>query len=158
MYFASGPRYRPSGTFGEFTWTSGYTRFSLEAKQRFKIGALNLIPEMQYGIGDALPPHLTIMLGGYDGFPGFHIGERRNECVLMFRLTAYEKLIGPFQSPASGSDGAGVRAGRWAPTGQLARGGRIGLGLDTPIGDVRVEYGRNTEDRDQFFVRIGQRY
>ena len=157
-YFASGPRYRASGAFGEFTWTSGYTRLNLEAKHRFKIGALNLIPEMQYGIGDALPPHLTLMLGGYDGFPGFHIGERRSECVLMFRLTAYEKLIGPFSLRLSGATGQVSEPDGGLPQGKWLGGARLGLGLDTPIGDVRVEYGRNTEDRDQFFVRIGQRY
>jgi len=158
MYFASGPRYRATGAFSEFTWTSGYTRFSLEAKQRFKIGALNLIPEMQYGVGDALPPHLTIMLGGYEGFPGFHIGERRGECVLLFRLTAYERLIGPFSLRLQGATGQVSDPDGGLPQGNWLVGGRIGLGLDTPIGDVRVEYGRNTEDRDQFFVRIGQRY
>ncbi|HEU5153872.1 MAG TPA: patatin-like phospholipase family protein [Gemmatimonadales bacterium] len=158
MYFNSGPRYRPSGAFGEFTWTSGYTRLHLEAKQRFKVGALNLIPEMQYGIGDALPPHLTLMLGGYEGFPGFHIGERRDECVLMFRLTAYEKLIGPFSLRLQGAAGQVSEPDGGLPQGNWLGGARIGLGLDTPIGDVRVEYGRNTEDRDQFFVRIGQRY
>jgi NTE family protein len=158
MYFASGPRYLPSGTFGEFTWTSGYTRLHLEAKQRFKIGALNLIPEMQYGIGDLLPPHLTLMLGGYEGFPGFHIGERRDECVLMFRLTAYEKLIGPFSLRLQGATGQVSEPDGGLPQGNWLVGGRVGLGLNTPIGDVRVEYGRNSEDRDRFFVRIGQRY
>ncbi|HSE67051.1 MAG TPA: patatin-like phospholipase family protein, partial [Gemmatimonadales bacterium] len=148
MYFTSGPRYRPSGAFGEFTWTSGYTRLHLEAKQRFKVGTLNLIPELQYGIGDALPPHLTLMLGGYEGFPGFHIGERRDECVLMFRLTAYEKLIGPFSLRLQGAAGQASEPDGGLPQGNWLGGGRIGLGLDTPIGDVRVEYGRNTEDRD----------
>jgi hypothetical protein len=113
---------------------------------------------MQYGIGDALPPHLTIMLGGYDGFPGFHIGERRGECVMMFRLTAYEKLIGPFSLRLQGATGQVSDPHNGLPQGNWLGGGRVGLGLDTPIGDVRVEYGRNTEDRDQFFVRIGQRY
>ena len=156
--FASGPRYRPTGAFGEFTWTSGYTRFLVEARQRFRIEGVNLIPEVQYGIGDELPAHLTFMLGGYDGFPGFRIGERRSECVLMFRLTAYRKLIGPFSLRLQGATGQTSEPDGGLPQGDWIGGGRIGLGLDTPIGDVRVEYGHNTEDRGQFFVRIGQRY
>lgn len=158
IYFATGPRYLPSGAFGEFTWTTGYTRFLLEAKKRFKVGALNLIPEMQYGIGDALPPHLTIMFGGYEGFPGFHVGERRSECVMMFRLTAYQRLIGPFSLRLQGATGQSSKPDNGLPQGNWIAGGRVGLGLNTPIGDVRVEYGRNSEDRDRFFVRIGQRY
>ena len=37
----SGPRYRPSGAFGEFTWTGGYTRFLVEARQRFRMAGVN---------------------------------------------------------------------------------------------------------------------
>jgi hypothetical protein len=98
------------------------------------------------------------MLGGYEGFPGFHIGERRSECVMMVRLTAYRKLIGPFSLRLQGATGQASEPEGGLPQGDWIGGGRIGLGLDTPIGDVRVEWGYNSDDRGQFFVRIGQRY
>jgi hypothetical protein len=158
LTFASGPRYRPSGAFAQLTVASSYTRFQVEAKQALKLGQLVLIPELRYGIGDQLPAHLKFMLGGYDGFPGFHIGERRDEQEILLRLTAVQRLAGPFTVRAQFASGQVSDSGGAFPPGDWLVGGRAGLGLDTPIGVVRFEYGRNTDDRGQFFVRIGERY
>jgi hypothetical protein len=34
-------------------------------------------------------------------------------------------------------------------------GARIGFGVDTPVGSLRVGYGRNSLDRGNVFVRVG---
>ena len=158
LSFASGPRYQPSGAFSQLTLASTYTRFQVEAKQAITLRHLSLIPEVRYGIGDRLPAHLTFMLGGYDGFPGLHIGERRAEHEILLRLTGVQRLTGPFSLRIQGATGQVSDSGGALPSGDWLLGARAGLGVDTPIGLVRIEYGRNTDGRGQFFVRIGERY
>jgi hypothetical protein len=155
---ASGPRYRATGFVALFDWATSYTRLDASGRRAFALDRFRLIPEVLYGIGTDLPDHLTFMLGGYEGFPGLRIGERRGDHQSLLRLTAVRRLLGPFDLRLQAATGQVSFGGSALPTGDWLYGGRVGLGLDTPIGGVRLEYGRNNEDRGQFFVRIGERY
>lgn len=158
LRLATGPRYWASGVFLRGTWTTGYARGLLEAEHRIRIGGLSLTPDIRFGIGEQLPAHLTFMLGGYEGFPGLKVGERRGDHEALVRLTASTRIFGPFALRLQGAVGQVAAAGSVLPDSTWLAGGRVGLGLDTPLGLVRAEYGRNTDDRGQFFVRIGERY
>jgi hypothetical protein len=47
-------------------------------------------------------------------------------------------------------DGPAIPGGRWL------LGIRAGVGLETSLGPVRLEYGRTRDDRDALFVRLGR--
>jgi len=61
------------------SWTSAYRRVELQAGGVLALGRVRLAPGVEFGWGRSLPPQGTFMLGGTDGFPGFHIGERRGD-------------------------------------------------------------------------------
>jgi NTE family protein len=155
---SSGRRYLPTGFVGQYDWGTNYSRLDVSGRAAIPLAGFTLTPEVLYGIGTDLPEQLTFMLGDYEGFPGLHIGERRGDHQTLLRLTAVHRLIGPFDLRLQGSTGQVSFGGSAFPTGNWLYGGRVGLGLDTPIGGVRVEYGRNNEARDQFFFRLGERY
>jgi hypothetical protein len=76
----------------------------------------------------------------------------------MARVTAVHRLLRPWDIRIQGAVGQVDETDEIVPQGRWLVGGRIGFGLDTPLGLVRIEYGRNSADRDRFFVRIGERY
>ena len=158
LRLATGPRYWASGVFLRAAWTTGYARSLLEAQHRFRVAGVDFIPDVRFGIGQDLPAHLTFMLGGYEGFPGLKIGERRGDHEALVRLTASTRLLGPFALRLQGAAGQVATGGSVIPDAAWLAGGRIGLGLETPLGLVRAEYGLNSDSRRQFFVRIGERY
>ena len=95
-------------------------------------------------------------LGGDDGFPGLHIGERRGDREAMVGLALATPVLGPVLARvelAAGRTGTG--GGLFADSGWVG-GVRAGLGADTPVGPVRFEYGHSTEGRGALFVRLGR--
>jgi hypothetical protein len=141
---------------GELLWTNIYHRATLDAAPPVRLGALTLLPRVRLGWGERLPAQLDLAFGGDDGFPGLHIGERRGDREVLGALG----LAVPLRSPlvahlevATGRDTVGGPL--FAGNGWLV-GARVGLGADTPIGPVRVEYGRNSDDRDALYVRLGR--
>jgi outer membrane translocation and assembly module TamA len=139
----------------EVLWTGRYARASLVATGTGRIGALVVRPGVRLGWGEDLPPQLTFPLGGDDGFPGLHIGELRGSREAMANLVVTHPLAAPLVLRGE------VAAGRVADGGSLLEGDvlvglRIGLGAETPLGPVRVEYGFAEDGRRGAFVRIGR--
>lgn len=141
---------------GELTWTGIYWRALLDAEVVGKVGALRVLPRLRVASGDDLPAQAAFPLGGDDGFPGLHIGERRGDREVMLGLKLTFPVRGPLLARielASGrtSTGGGLLAGDgWVG------GIRAGLGAETPVGPVRFEYGYSTEDRGTVLVRLGR--
>jgi hypothetical protein len=96
------------------------------------------------------------MLGGEDGFPGLHIGEQRGNREALVRLTATHPLFGPITARVELVSGVVATGGPVFASGSWSWGGRAGIGADTPIGPVRVEYGHTDRDRGAMFVRFGR--
>jgi hypothetical protein len=149
---------RPRGEVAraEVVWSGVYSRASVNAELLARFGVVRFTPRIRLGWGEDLPIQDAFPLGGTDGFPGLHIGERRGdrEAMLGLMLTTPVKglLLARFE----------VAGGRTANGGSLlgddgwVGGIRAGFGADTPVGPVRFEYGYSTEDRGAVFVRLGE--
>jgi NTE family protein len=141
---------------GELLFTGVYSRVAFEGEVLSKIGPTRLIPRIRLGWGEDLPLQSTFPLGGTDGFPGLHIGERRGDREVMVGVG----FSFPLKGPLAGS--IEIAAGRTAVGGSLLSaddwvgGARVGIGADTPVGPVRFEYGYSTEDRGAVLVRLGR--
>ncbi|MEZ4379373.1 MAG: hypothetical protein R3B35_13935, partial [Gemmatimonadales bacterium] len=142
-------------------------------------GGFRLEPRVRLGVGHDLPANMVFTLGGADGFPGLHLGERPGDNEALVSLTLTRPLIGPIRLRIGGAWGrtafgetsfltpngdvrpdrilpGAYTAGRWfGPEGWLV-GARVGVGSDTPIGPVRLEYGVNDAGRKVVFLRVGR--
>ena len=63
-----------------------YSRASLEGEVLARFGVVRFTPRLRLGWGEDLPLQATFPLGGKDGFPGLHIGERRGDREVMLGL------------------------------------------------------------------------
>ena len=121
-----------------------------------RLGVVRLLPRVRIGWGEALPLQLQFPLGGDDGFPGLHIGERRGSREAMLGAALSVPVLGPVLARLE------LAAGRTAADGALLGddgwigGARAGLGADTPVGPLSFEYGYGTEDRGALYVRLGR--
>jgi len=142
----------------EVTVTGAYTRFAAEVYAPARVGdRLRLTPWVRYGwASGSLPLQSTFMLGGYDGFPGLHVGELRGTREALGGLSAAVTLIGPLEARLEGALGQVAAGGPAFPTGTWEYGGRIGLGVKTLVGPVRVEYSRARGGREMMYVRLGE--
>ncbi len=112
-------------------------------------------PVVRAGLGSSdLPVQLTFPLGGNDGFPGIHHGERRGTRELMGALNLGMAVVRPLEVRLQ------LATGRAWSSGPQARdwlsGARIGLGAETPAGPIEVGYGFTTSRRDALYLRIGR--
>ncbi|HEX9755112.1 MAG TPA: patatin-like phospholipase family protein [Gemmatimonadales bacterium] len=147
----SGPRVAIEGI-----WSGAYRRFHGEVGWRVLLGRVELSPRGHLAWGEDLPLHARFPLGGYDGFPGLHLEELRGDREALASLQASWRLRGPISLRFL------VAAGRAADGGPLIGGGgwhagaRSGLGAETPLGPVIVEYGRATNGRGVAMIRAGR--
>lgn len=159
------------------TLTESYALATLELRLRTEIGAVGLHQVVRAGIGRDLPTSEALPLGGLDGFPGLRPGERLGDNELFTSLTATHPFIGPLHLRLSGAFGrtaygATTLRDEATPGGQIHPGfhlpgdllgpggwlvgGRLGVGSETPLGPVRLEWGVNDRGGTQFFLRVGR--
>jgi len=141
---------------GEVTWTGVYRRAALEAEAGARLGVVRVTPRVRLGWGDGLPIHLAFPLGGDDGFPGLHMGERRGSREAMLGTALSAPLLGPVLGRLELAVGRTADAGALLGRDGWVGGARAGLGADTPVGPVRFEYGYGTENRGAVYVRLGR--
>ena len=140
----------------ELQWTGMYRRAAVEASTSSRLGVVRVRPRVRIGWGDGLPLQIGFPLGGEDGFPGYHIGERRGDREAMvgvlFTTTLKGPLLARVELAAGGTDANSIRfsGGGWTA------GARAGLGAETPVGPVRFEYGLALRGRGALFVRLGR--
>ncbi len=140
----------------ELLWAGVYQRAAFEGELVGKLGALRLLPRLRLGWGDDLPLQASFPLGGADGFPGLHLGERRGDREAMLGLMLTHPLRGPLLARVEFAGGrTGIGGGLLDDSGWVG-GVRAGLGAETPVGPVRFEYGVATGGRSALFVRIGR--
>lgn len=155
LSLSSGPKYRPSGLWGEALVTQAYSRIEGDARKALPVAGFRLTPEIRFGWGRHLPLMSTFMLGGSDGFPGLNIGEIRGDRELYASFQVAHQLVGPVEMRLTAASGQAAFGGPTLPEGRWQAGGRIGLAAETPIGPIRVEYGVARHQRNGFFVRLG---
>ncbi|HVE79638.1 MAG TPA: patatin-like phospholipase family protein [Gemmatimonadaceae bacterium] len=132
-----------------------YERVVLDAQGVGTLGGLKVRPRLRGGYGRDLPLQAELPLGGTDGFPGYHIGERRGEREVMASVDASYPIRGPLRLHVEGATGSTAAAGPLLPRRGWVRGVRAGLGIATPAGPVRFAYGWNSAGRQEAYVRVG---
>jgi hypothetical protein len=141
---------------GAVELTPTLQRATLAASPTFHAGPLGLQPLVRLGWGRRLPLQYSFALGGADGFPGLHIGELRGTREVMLGAALSLPIKGAVALVVEGG------AGRVATTGGLLDsegwlgGVRAGIGADTPIGPMRVDYGVASGNRTALRVRLGR--
>jgi predicted acylesterase/phospholipase RssA len=141
---------------GELEVMEDYTRVFGSISYRAALSRrVGVTPWLRYGWGTELPPDRGFVLGGHDGFPGLHIGERRGNREAFGGLLVTVRAFGPIALRLQGAVGETAIDGPALPKGRWQLGGRAGLGLETPIGPIRLEYGVARGGRREFFVRLG---
>ena len=65
-------------------------------------------------------------------------------------------MLGPLAVRLEVAAGATAIGGDLAPRSDWLAGARAGLGLDTPVGPIRAEYGYNSLHRGTIFIRVGR--
>ena len=139
----------------EGEWTGIYRRVSLEAELPARFGVVGFTPRARVGWGEDLPLQHAFPLGGEDGFPGLHIGELRGDREAMLGLMFTAPLKGPLLGRVELAVGRTAAGGALLGDQEWLGGVRAGLGADTPVGQVRFEYGYSTEDRGAVLIRLG---
>ena len=137
-------------------WTSVFSRVNADMTLPLAIGELHVTPRLRYGWGDRLPSQLSYILGGDEGFPGLHIGERRGDRESYASTLFTYRVIGPLLARVELAAGATAVGGDLVPRDGWIAGARAGLGVDTPVGPIRAEYGYNSMHRGTVFIRVGR--
>jgi len=140
----------------DLIWTGLYHRAAFDGEVSVRTGPFRLAPRLRVGWGERLPLQATFPLGGEDGFPGLHIGERRGDREFVLSALATYALNGPFVGRVEFAAGRSVFGGEMLGSGGWLAGARAGLGAETPLGPVRFEYGLTQNGREAVFVRLGR--
>ncbi len=123
---------------------------------RGRRGALQFQPVLRAAWGEDVPLVFTEPLGGWAGFPGLPMGDRRSARELFAGITVDLPVLGPASLMGE------VAAGRSRPLAdalhedETIAGARLGVGMRTRFGPIVVAWGRNDEDGEQWIVRVGE--
>ncbi len=119
-------------------------------------GRLTVHPTARVAWGDGLPLQESFPLGGDDGFPGLHLGERRGDREVYGSVVVSYRVLGPLALRGTLAGGRTAIGGSLLGNDGWLGGGRGGMGAETPLGLVALEYGVATNGRGTAFVRVGQ--
>ncbi|MBK5187477.1 MAG: hypothetical protein JJD97_04480 [Gemmatimonadaceae bacterium] len=136
--------------------TSIFRSARAEVMWPISAGRLHVTPRVRYGWGEKLPSQLSYALGGDEGFPGLHLGERRGDREAYASTLLTYRVLGPLVVRLELAAGATAIGGDLLPRDGWLAGARTGLGVDTPVGPIRAEYGYNSVQRGTVFIRVGR--
>ena len=140
----------------ELLWTGIYHRAAFDGTLVTRAGVVRVLPRLRLGWGDGLPLQLSFPLGDNDGFPGLHIGERRGDREAMASVLLATPIKGPLLARLELAGGRTSSGGPFLDSSGWVAGIRGGVGVETPFGPVRIEYGFATRGREALFVRLGR--
>jgi NTE family protein len=140
----------------ELLWTGIYRRAVFDGTLVTRAGRVRIFPRLRLGWGERLPIQLGLPLGGNDGFPGLHIGERRGDREAMLSVLIATPIKGPLLGRVELAGGRSSSGGAFFNSEGWVVGVRAGVGAETPFGPVRIEYGFATRGREALFVRMGR--
>lgn len=142
----------------EGEWTARFQRMAMEAAPTLVYRRLRVRPRIRAGWGDSLPAQLSLPLGGSDGMPALHLGELRGDREVLLGLGLGLRVLGPIEIRAEGVAGRIAQGGQLLSNDNWHAGARIGLGADTPLGPMRVDYEVTEGWRDALRVRMGRSF
>jgi NTE family protein len=138
------------------SWTGIYQKAAVQFTGSLRRGRVQVLPRLRLGWGDGLPLQSEFALGGDDGFPGLHLGERRGNREALLGLMVTYDLTGPFVARVELVTGGTAQGGPLVQSAGWLAGVRAGVGAHTPVGPVRAEYGVTSTGRGAVFVRLGR--
>jgi NTE family protein len=138
------------------SWTGIYQKAAVQVTGSLRRGRVQVLPRLRLGWGDGLPVQSEFPLGGDDGFPGLHLGERRGNREALLGLMLTYDLTGPFVARVELVTGGTGQGGPLVQSAGWLTGIRAGVGAHTPVGPVRAEYGVASTGRGAVFVRLGR--
>jgi NTE family protein len=141
---------------GSILLAGAYRRISLDGETSLRVGPIRMRPRLRLGWGERLPIQATFPLGGDDGFPGLHIGERRGDREALADVLLTYAIKGPFVARVELAAGRSAGGGPLVNSDGWLAGARAGIGAETPVGPVRFEYGVSTGGREAVFIRLGR--
>ena len=145
-----------------------YGRLDWELNQRFAkgLGRVTFRLERPFatltntlragGVTAHAPYSKWFLLGGVDGFPGINIGEAVGTWTASYAADVAKPLFGPINLQLTGMTGTISRSTDVNFGGEWLWGARIGIGADSQIGIIRLQYGLATNGRRQWFARVGR--
>ena len=141
---------------GEIEVTNEYTRGKALLSTLRERGKLRLTGSLTAGVGtNGTPIHVRFPIGGPDGFAGYHIGEKLGLSEATGTVDVGYPLLGPLRLHATMMGGVSHDEASQPFGGAWLVGTRVGAGMESPIGPVRLQYGLNSVGRSLWFLRIG---
>jgi predicted acylesterase/phospholipase RssA len=149
------PERRAEGSV-DLVWTGDYQFARVTVGTALGFGRLTLVPEVRLGVGRRLPIQMAFELGGDEGFPGLHVGERRGDREVFARIQGAWQFRGPVALRMLVAAGRSANGGPLFERENWLAGIRLGMGAATPIGPVAFEYGFASNGRRAAFIRVGR--
>jgi predicted acylesterase/phospholipase RssA len=141
----------------DLEWNQRYRRASAHFSLLTKTPFARFTSTLRAGAASVEAPYSAwFLLGGTDGFPGLNVGESIGTWAASYMLDGAHHLYGPLNTQVTAMTGTVSRNASRAFGGEWLFGARLGIGADSPIGPVRLQYGFSTNGRRQWFARIGR--
>ena len=148
----------PGATYSsaEVIWSGTFQRLQGEFDVDLRSGKLTLTPRIHAGWGERLPLQSQFPLGGDEGFPGLDVHELRGDRSLLASLQSTWPLQGQLSFRLLLAAGRSAVGGPFLDGDHWLGGIRAGVGIDSPLGPARIEYGVATNGQTNLLVRIGR--
>lgn len=138
--------------------TNQYSDARVVIRSIRSLGRVTLAPMLRASaVTKGTPAQLLPSLGGRDGFAGMHIGSGLGITEAMGQLDVGIPLAGPLNAQIT------LMAGQtWGADGRrtfvepVVLGARSGVGLDSPVGPIRLQYGQNSLGQHMWYIRFGR--
>jgi NTE family protein len=141
----------------DLEWNQRYTRASGRFSLLTRTPVARFTSTIRAGATSVEAPYSAwFLLGGTEGFPGLNVRESIGTWTASYMLDAARHLYGPLNTQITGMTGTVSRSADRAFGGTWLFGARVGIGADSPIGPIRLQYGLSTTGRRQWFARIGR--
>ncbi len=125
----------------EVALSSEYRWGRLAARPRIVSGRVVFRPNVRLAAGEDLPAQLTFPLGGWEGFPGLHVGERRGDREALLGLLLQLEVAGDAFVGIEAAVGRSAIGGPLLASDGWLPGGRVTAEAKTPVGLVGADYG-----------------
>ena len=141
----------------DLEWNQRYKRANARFSLLTKTPVARFTSTIRAGAAGADAPYSAwFLLGGTEGFPGLNVRESIGTWTASYMLDAARHLYGPLNTQVTAMTGTVSRNADRALGGTWQFGARVGIGADSPIGPIRLQYGLSTTGRRQWFARIGR--
>ncbi len=153
--------YQPDGSprlmTADVVYSGTWQRVQLSVQRPLSLGRLRLEPVARLGWGRHLPIHERFVLGGETlGFPGLRTGERRGDREALLGLQASWAIRLPLALRVLAAAGRSSTGGAVLADDAWLGGIRSGLGIETPVGPLELQYGVASNGSDAVFFRAGR--